>query len=214
MESRKNKNFIAVDTSGNHLTVIACKNGEIFSVFLPDCAMKHAVSVMPAIEEALQKANLSLSECDFFAAVVGAGSFTGIRIGISAVKGFCLAFEKPALPVTSFEAIAYNALEKDDKVLCLVDALHDAYYVCGYEGEKIAFPPAYLSEEEVLALVKEGYKLYACTPLSIAEKAKVELVDPCEGLKKAVLALAEQEKFGELTALYVRKSSAELNLGK
>lgn len=214
MGNKKNNNFLAVDTSGNHLSVIASKNGEVFSVFLPDCAMKHAVSVMPAVEEALEKAKLSLSECDFFSAVVGAGSFTGIRIGISAVKGFCLAFEKPALPVTSFEAIAYNALEKDNKVLCLVDALHDAYYVCGYEGEQITFPPAYLSEEEVLALVKEGYKLYACTPLPIAEKAEVMLVDPCEGLKKAVLALSKQEKFGELTALYVRKSSAELNLGK
>ena len=206
------KNFLALDTSGNHLSVVACKNGKTHSVFLPDCAMKHAVSVMTAVDEALKKAELSLSECDFFAAVVGAGSFTGIRIGISAIKGFCLAFSKPSLPVTSFDLAAYNGVDK--KMLCLVDALHDSYYACGYEEGKVIYPPAYISEEEVLDLQNEGYALYACGELPICEKAKVHLVDPCKGLERAVLALAEQEKFGELTALYVRISSAELNLNK
>ena len=210
------QNFLALDTSGNHLSVIACKEGNIQRVFLPNCAMKHAVSVMPAVEEALQKAELSLEECDFFSAVVGAGSFTGIRIGISAIKGFCLAFPKPSLPVTSFDVVAYNGVDGDasQKKLCLIDALHDSYYACGYQGEEIILPPAYLSEEEVLALAKEGYTLCAMGELPLSEKAEVQLSDPCVGLEKAVLAKAKQNAFGELTALYVRKSSAELNLGK
>lgn len=203
---------MAIDTSGNHLCVIACKNGVTQRVFLPDCAMKHAVSVMPAVDEALKKANLALPECDFFAAVVGAGSFTGIRIGISAVKGFCLAFDKRSLPVTSFDVIAYNAVEK--RVLALVDALHDSYYACGYEDGEVCLAPAYLSEAEVLALAADGYTMYACTELAIAEKCEVKRADPCLGLEKAVAALAEKNAFGELRALYVRKSSAELNQGK
>ena len=206
------KNFLALDTSGNHLSAVACKNGKTQSVFLPDCAMKHAVSVMSAVDEALKKAELSLAECDFFAAVVGAGSFTGIRIGISAIKGFCLAFNKPALPVTSFDLAAYNRVDK--KILCIVDALHDSYYVCGYEGETIVYPPAYISEEEVLSLQKDGYVLYACSNVPLCEKTEVKIVDPCQGLEKATVALSEKGAFGELTALYVRKSSAELNLGK
>ncbi len=206
------KNFLAVDTSGNHLTVVASKNGNVSTVFLPDCAMKHAVSVMSAIEEALLKAELRPDECDFFSAVVGAGSFTGIRIGISAMKGFCLAFGKPALAVTSFDLAAYNAIDEKGKILCLVDALHDCYYVCGYENGKVCYPPAYLEEEEVLALAREGYALYACSTLPISQKAEVRIVDPCKGLEKAVLARADEKNFGELTALYVRKSSAELNL--
>ena len=210
------KNFLALDTSGNHLIVIAHKNGKTHSVFLPDCAMKHAVSIMPAVDEALKKAELTLAECDFFAAVVGAGSFTGIRIGISTVKGFCLAFNKPALPITSFDLAAYNAIDDSSqkKVLCLVDALHDSYYVCGYEGEQVGYPPAYLSEEEVLELEAQGYALYACSALPIGEKVRVKIVDPCKGLEKAAIALSEKGAFGDLVALYVRKSSAELNLGK
>ncbi len=203
--------FLAVDTSGNFLTVLAVKKGKPFSVHLPDCAMKHSVSVMPAIDEALQKADLRLEECDFFAAVVGAGSFTGIRIGISVVKGLCLAHNKPALPITSFDVAAYNGLD-GGKLLCLVDALHDSYYVCGYEGEEVVYPPAYLSAGEVLALKEEGYRLRATGELPLA--AEVERVDPVGGLYLAAEALSKSKAFGELTALYVRKSSAELNLGK
>ncbi len=207
------KNFLAVDTSGNYLTVLAGKDGEVYSVCLPDCAMRHSVSVMPAVDEALKKANMSLADCDFFAAVVGAGSFTGIRIGISVAKGFCLATGKNSLPVTSFDVVAYNGINGGKK-LCLVDALHDSYYACGYENGEVVYPPAYLSEEEVLALVEEGYALYSLSESPIGEKANVTLVDPVEGLKNAVEKLAAEEKFGELTALYVRKSSAELNLEK
>ncbi|MBQ2701924.1 MAG: tRNA (adenosine(37)-N6)-threonylcarbamoyltransferase complex dimerization subunit type 1 TsaB [Clostridia bacterium] len=203
------KNFLAIDTSCDYFTAILSKNGEIYTCFLPDCAMKHSVSLMPAVDELLKKAEMTLDECDYFAAVVGAGSFTGIRIGVSAVKGMCLAFSKPALPITSFDVAAYNAIDR--KILCLVDALHDSYYVCGYEDGKVVYPPAYLSEEEVLKLSRE-YALYACAPLPISEKANVTLVDPVKGLERAAIALAKQDRFGDLTALYVRKSSAELNL--
>ncbi len=209
------KNFLAVDTGGSYLTVVAAKNGQIFSSYVSDCAMKQSTMLMNVVDETLKKADLTPSECDFFASVVGAGSFTGIRIGISVIKGFCLAENKPSLAVTSFDVAAYNAIESSgQKILCLVDALHDSYYACGYCNGKVVYPPAYLSEEEVLALVAEGYCLRACSTLPISEKAAVQVVDPVEGLKNAVVALSEKNAFGELTALYVRKSSAELNLGK
>lgn len=207
------KNFLAVDTSGTHLAVVVGKGEDTFSTYLPDCAMKHSVSVMPAIDETLKKAELSLGDCDVFSACVGAGSFTGIRIGISVVKGLCLAHKKPSLPVTSFDVIAYNVEDKG-KTLCLIDALHDAYYVCGYENGEVCYAPSYLEEAEVLALVNEGYRLYATTTLAIEEKATVTHVDPVQGLNNAVRKKLSEEAFGELSALYVRKSSAELNLGK
>ena len=205
-------NFLALDTSGNHLAVVAVKDGTEYVTYIENCAMKHAVSLMPAVDETLEKAGLQLSECDFFAAVVGAGSFTGIRIGISAVKGFALAFSKPTLPITSFDVAAYNGIDtQDKKALCLIDALHDCYYACGYDKGEICLAPAYLTEEEVLALEKDGYALLGGENLPIASKAKVCAVDPVKGLLAAAKALSKQGKFGELTALYVRKSSAEIN---
>lgn len=211
------KNFLVVDTSCKYLSVVACKNGQTYSSFTPDCSMRHSTTLMEKIDETLRKADLTLSECDFFGAVVGAGSFTGIRIGISAIKGFCLACEKPALPITSFDVSAYNAIEKSEKggkLLALVDALHGYYYACGYENGKIVYSPAYISETEVAALAEAGYALYSCEDLSLTGAFAVQKADPVLGLKNAAIALSEKGAFGELTALYVRKSSAELNAGR
>ena len=80
-------NFLAIDTANEYLTVIASKAGKAKVLFEPQCGMQHSVRLMGAVEEALAGADLPLGECDFFAAVTGPGSFTGIRIGISAAKG-------------------------------------------------------------------------------------------------------------------------------
>lgn len=205
------KNFLAIDTSNDYMSVLACKDGVMTTAFLPNCAMQHSVNLMGVVQDVLSRAQLRVAECDFFAAAVGAGSFTGIRIGISAAKGFALAAGKPTLGVTSFDVIAYNTMEHvTGKILCLINALHDAYYACGYENGEVCLAPAYLTEEEVLALVNQGYTLCACGELPIAEKAAVQVVSPVDGLQKAVLARAEQGAFGALEALYVRKSSAEM----
>ncbi len=203
------KNFLAVDTSCGYMSVVAVKDGNAFCSYLPDCTMKHSVLLMQTVDETLKKADMTLGDCDFFAAVVGAGSFTGIRIGISAVKGFCLATGKPALPITSFDVTAYNALD-GEKILCLVDALHGYYYACGYEKGEATLAPAYLSETEVLALKEQGYKLVSCENLAVPAK----IVSPVEGLKNAAIALGERGAFAPLDALYIRKSSAELNAEK
>ena len=64
----------------------------------------------------------------------------------------------------------------------------------------------------MLALVDDGYRLLGVSALPIAQKTQVETVDAVAGLDEAVCALSQKDKFGALTALYVRKSSAELNL--
>lgn len=206
---------MAIDTSGNFMSVVARKNGEVFSAFLPDCAMSHSVLLMQTVDEVLSRANMRLDECDFFAAAVGAGSFTGIRIGISAVKGFALATGKPTLGVTSFDTLAYNAIDGAGKILCLINALHDCYYACGYENGKVVYAPAFLTEAEVLELVERGFSLVAGGELPIASKTDVSIVSPLAGLQNAVISRSQnQDAFGELEALYVRKSSAEINLCK
>ena len=195
------------------MTLLAAKDGQVFSTYLPDCAMKQSVRLMTEVDALIKRANLSLSECDFFSAVTGPGSFTGIRIGISAIKGFCLAFDKPALGVTSFEIIAYNALE-DGKILALIDAGHDAYYACGYEKGEIILAPCYLTEDEVLEKVEKGYALYSTAELPIYQKSAGKVLSSVDGFEKALKAKADYVSGNDLSALYVRKSSAELNLKK
>lgn len=203
------KNFLAIDTANEYLSVVARVDGKTYTRYLPDCAMKHSTALMTEVDGLLKECGASLFAFDFFAAVVGAGSFTGIRIGIATVKGFALATGKPTLPITSFDTLAYNGV--DGKTLCLVDALRGNYYACGYDKGGVCFAPQYLGEKEVRELALQGYALRAHRNLLIG----AEIVNPCTGLERAVEALSKDENnFGELVALYLRKSSAELNLEK
>ncbi len=168
--------------------------------------MKHSVVLMDKIGEAFSRAHMSARECDFFAATVGPGSFTGIRIGISAVKGLCFACDVPALAVTSFDCIAYN--EEKQKTLALVDAGRGELYACGYQGGEIILPPAILPLSRVKELVSEGF-----LPLSAEEISfDCKRADPAEGLLSAVLKKAGNiAPASELKAFYMRRSSAEEN---
>ena len=89
--------YLAIDTSSSYLTVLVCGGGEPVCIFEKDGALQHSVRLMDAVDEAFSRAGMRPQDCDFFCAVTGPGSFTGIRIGVSAVKGFCEGTGKPAL---------------------------------------------------------------------------------------------------------------------
>lgn len=197
-------NYLAIDTGGKNLTVIIRKGNEYFKFFDSECGVNHSVALMPKIEELAFKAQFDFKKADFFACVVGPGSFTGIRIGVATVKAMSFAFGKPCLSVTSFDTLAYN--ETDGKILTLIDAKHNGFYACGYENKKILFPPSYIMREEVIRLLDE-YKAVSFEKIADIETHVVSVSD---GLIKAV-----EDKSGELSSaddlnpLYVRKSQAE-----
>ena len=93
-------NYLAIDTSGD-LLVLLKYNGKKTVRRLVGSQTKHSLTLMPYIEEVLEESGASLNDLDFFACVVGPGSFTGIRIGVATVKALCLATQKPALSVTA-----------------------------------------------------------------------------------------------------------------
>jgi len=196
-------NFLAIDTSSRYLTVLAVKGEKRIMRFMPDCAMKHSVILMDEIDKALKEAELTPAECDFFAAVTGPGSFTGIRIGISTAKGFALAAEKPLLGVTTFDLLAYNV--QDDNFFVCVDAAHSHYYVCGYGKDKnITMPPVYMDEESVRKL--EG-DFYGFEDLPLPRYSKLEV----QNCLHPAICLSLGRLTGDIHALYVRKSQAEEN---
>lgn len=202
------KTFLAIDTAASYLTVIARNRmGKTFTSHLSDCAMNHSVKLLETVEKTLQNAGMGLSDCDFFACVIGAGSFTGIRIGLATVKGFCTAGDKPALAVTSFDSIAYTTGRV--KTLSVVSAGHNYYYICGYNEEKeVILPPSYRSYEEVCALAEE-YTVAGYEDLPFAGMVRADMAN---GLLAAVEGRREKLiPCEELQALYVRKSQAEEN---
>lgn len=198
-------NYLALDTSGKNLTVIICKEDKIFRIHDENCGVNHSVAVMPAIESLIKEADFDLRSADFFACVVGAGSFTGIRIGVSTVKALCFAYKKPCLSVTSFDTIAYNKTQ--GKYLAVIDAKHNGYYVCGYSDGAISKEPSFINGEELLAL-KEEYNYLAFENINGID---AEVVSVADGLVNAIKVKKAQvnEDINSLVPLYIRKSQAE-----
>ncbi len=195
-------NFLAIDTSSRYLTVLAQKGGAKKLIHIEDCAMKHSCVLMGEIEKALDAVNLTPAECDFFAAVTGPGSFTGIRIGIATAKGFAVGVDKPVRAVTAFDLIAYNV--NSENFYTVIDAAHGYYYVCGYgAGRAVTMPPAYISRERAESL----YPLFGTEPLDLKNYTRL---NAGECLETAVKNSADISA-DALYALYVRKSQAEEN---
>ena len=200
-------NYLAIDTSGKHLTVIA--NGEKLVVrHLPDCSLSHSVVLMDEIEFALSEAGVSLKDVDVLACAVGPGSFTGIRIGIATIKAFSYAENKRVLPVTSFESLAYNISSKKRK-LALISARHGNYYACLFsEKNEPLSSPSFLNEEEIKALIKKE----KCVVISDEETPfNSTVADLKAGFYTAVEAKLNEavEDRELLVPLYVKKSQAE-----
>ena len=198
-------NYLAIDTANKNLTVIICKDGNIYKYYDEECGVNHSVELMPRVEELATKVGFDFKSADFFACVTGAGSFTGIRIGVATIKAMCFAFNKPCLAITSFDALAYN--KSDGKILAIIDAKHDGYYVCGYDNGVVDLAPSYVCGEEVKKL-SESYKLVSTTSIPVADS---EIVSISDGLIKAIERKMDSLTFDTeaLTPLYVRKSQAE-----
>lgn len=194
-------NFLAIDTSSRYLTVLAKKGGKVCLRHIPDCAMRHSVILMDEIDKAFSETGLTPAECDFFAAVTGPGSFTGIRIGIATAKGFALATGKKLCGVTSFDLIAYNV--NSSRFGVAIDAAHDHAYYCGYgAGRQVELLPRYMSFDEVRAA---GVRLYGFEELPFDNYTRLDAKD-C--LAEAVMAKSAALT-DDIHALYVRRSQAE-----
>ena len=198
-------NYLAIDTSGKNLTIVLSADGKLYKYDDKECGVNHSVALMPKVEQIISDANFDLTNVDFICAVTGAGSFTGIRIGVSTVKALCFALNKPCIAITSFDTLAYNKL--DGKTLAVIDAKHDAFYVCGYNNGTIEIQPSYITKADLLQLAKE-WTIVSNGTIDGVESLSVSLL---EGLIKAIEQNKDKVTFDlqSLVPLYVRKSQAE-----
>lgn len=198
-------NYLAIDTSNTSLIISVCKNGVVKTFEDKNCGVRHSQSVMVETERLLLECDLNINDCDFFACVVGAGSFTGIRIGVSTVKALAFATNKPVLSITTFDTLAYN--KESGKHLAVIDAKHESFYVCGYNGNKIEYAPSFINQDELLSLAKE----YSLLSFEEIEGIKTEVVSVANGLTKAIANKLNElnNDANSLVPLYIRKSQAE-----
>jgi tRNA threonylcarbamoyladenosine biosynthesis protein TsaB len=89
----------------------------------------HTERLIPSIEAVLQMAGCKLEDIDGFAVTIGPGSFTGLRIGLAAVKGMAFSLNKPVVGVSSLTSLAYNFFGSDKVIVSVLDARRGEYYV-------------------------------------------------------------------------------------
>ncbi len=117
----------------------------------------HAEAIMPLLARVMDQADIEFRELDRIAVTAGPGSFTGLRVGISAARGIALAAAKPAIGLTTLAAFAAPHIAADDAspVVAVIDARHEQVYlqVFGAGGRTLVAPRIALLREAVRAAV-------------------------------------------------------------
>ncbi len=127
--------IVSIDTSGRKGSIALCHGeGDSFEV-LQLTSLEggtYSAQLLPRIAEALQQNNLSKTDVDGFVVVSGPGSFTGLRVGLSTVKGLCEVLRKPLATVSMLEALVLTHGRAGESAIAVLDAGRGEIYVGEY----------------------------------------------------------------------------------
>ena len=156
--------ILAIDTSSKRCSVAILEDSNILINLYNDDEKTHSVKLMPMVEEAFQKTNLTLEDIQLLACCVGPGSFTGVRIGIATIKAFADVTNIPVVGISSLESLAYNVKEKvaSSSLICsLIDAKNENVY-CGlyYFENNTCNTVAILTEslDVIISVIQEKFE--------------------------------------------------------
>ena len=137
---------LAIDTAleGCSAAVLDTGRGGIIASETLTMTRGHAEAVMPLIARVMDQSEIEFAELDRIAVTTGPGSFTGLRVGISAARGIALAASKPAIGLSTLAGFAAPYIAEDDSthVVAAIDARHDHVYlqVFGTNGRTLVAP--------------------------------------------------------------------------
>jgi len=121
-------NILALDTSGVTASIAILRDEMVLAENFLNLGRNHSEILLPSIDQLLTATGLELRAIDLFACTVGPGSFTGIRIGVSTVKGLALAMDRPIAGLSALEVLAMNAMGWPGKICPMIDARREQVY--------------------------------------------------------------------------------------
>ena len=127
---------LAFDTSSKTASVSLLRDKSVLYDTIINKGLNHSEVLLPAIDEACRLSGVKLTDIDLFACTLGPGSFTGLRIGVSTLKGLMMATGKPAAGVSTLAALALNVDEKDKIICSVMDAGRGQVYLAYYQYDK------------------------------------------------------------------------------
>lgn len=217
--------ILAFDCSGAGICAAVTDDEKLLGEAVLQSEVKHSVTLLPAIETLMSSCGVSMADIDVFAVTAGPGSFTGVRIGVSLLKGLAFGSNKPCISVSSLEALAYNLRGLDGVYVPVMDARRGQFYNALFDGEKRLCEDRLITAEKLTEELEElGRIAYLCGDGSdIAQKLVTygnlkkapERLTCMSGYSVAMCALNNYKNgVGMYTdtnikPLYLRKSQAE-----
>ena len=219
--------ILGVDTSGKSGGItLASGDHDSFHV-LESAAIAggtFSAQLVPTVASLLQKHGLGTEELGGFVVVSGPGSFTGLRVGLSAIKGLAEILQKPVAAVSLLEALAARSSQQDGRVATALDAGRNEIFWGLYKftkdgtlvgEEKLLSPPEFLKEIEAtrpVCIITTDHSLAdlaSSTGVRVQEKERpgVESITRL-GLRK--LLAGDTVSVEALDATYLRRSDAEI----
>jgi tRNA threonylcarbamoyladenosine biosynthesis protein TsaB len=225
--------ILAVDTASKSCSVAIIHNDVLMAEMTLASGQTHSKHLMDMIRTVIRISGLSISDLDGFAVTKGPGSFTGLRIGISSVKGLAAGSGKPVVSVSSLETLAMQS-EPSPYLICpLLDARKGEVYFSRYrleggilkkEIEERVCPPiqAVCDLDEPCLFIGDGAFLHKKLILDqIGELANFApaFANMIRASTVAHISMIRFKKkdtddLGTLVPSYIRKSDAELNFRK
>ncbi|MBQ6780393.1 MAG: tRNA (adenosine(37)-N6)-threonylcarbamoyltransferase complex dimerization subunit type 1 TsaB [Treponema sp.] len=218
-------NALAVDSAASRMVIAAKKDDDVATLSL-DIAMKQSEKILPAIDFVLSEVGLTPADLDYTAICKGPGTFTGLRLGFSALKALTLSNNIPLYAVPTLEAYAFPFAEFAGAVVSVIDAKKDQFFASVYRGGKCCMPPKdtdtteilkNLDAEESVLIVGQNADVFAENLRSLAPTLDVRCYKSQPAATSALFTLAEQmiaQKEPPLADYdgpdYMRKSEAEI----
>ncbi len=128
--------ILALDTGTSSQSVALLNEQELIGEYTFCCETSHARSLFKTMQLLLKDSHLTIEDIDGLAASVGPGSFTGLRIGISTVKGLALASKKPVAGIHTLDALAFNLMFARGLICPIIDAKKGEVYTAIYKMDE------------------------------------------------------------------------------
>jgi len=219
--------ILAIDTATNCGGAALSLDREVIGLVMAKQSLRYSETILDMVDFLLQQHRLELPEIDGFAVATGPGSFTGVRIGLTTIKSFCQALDKPVAGISTLEALAYRFRQVDSRVAPMMDAGRQQIYGALFRVEGFSIHPE--QEEQVLApqkwleevprngcvLVGEGAEKHRQTILDVNPDARVletdnRLVDQLCPLAYERFSQGDICNAHQLKANYVRPPDVRL----
>ena len=127
--------ILALDSTAEVSSVCVCEGEKLICEITVNTGNTHSQTLLPAVEQTLKMAEMSVNDIDVFACSTGPGSFTGVRIGVATVKGIAYGKNKPCVSVSTLEALAYNLVGNNGLICPVMNARRSQVYNAMFKSE-------------------------------------------------------------------------------